>query len=276
MSPRGTGDRPTSRRAAAVAWLRQAHGWIGLWGATLGLLFGFSGFWLNHRAVLRLQPATERADAQIALPDPAPVDAGTLAAWLQLTLPLDRQASAIRVEPARRVAWAERPVAARRAAPVGQAAFAGVGLERGRSREREIDPGFGPSAASAAVVASASAADADALPAAPPAPLMQPEHWLITFATPRATVQADYWVGNRSVSVHRTDNGIVATLTSLHKGIGMPIGWILLVDTLAGGLILLSLSGLALWMLTRRRRALGLLVIGTAVAAAAGLALSRL
>jgi hypothetical protein len=34
----------------------------------------------------------------------------------------------------------------------------------------------------------------------------------------------------------------------------MPPGWILLVDTLAGSLILLSLSGVALWLLTRRRR----------------------
>ena len=45
--------RPSSR-TSIVAWLRKAHGWIGLWGATLGLLFGTSGIWLNHRAVLAL------------------------------------------------------------------------------------------------------------------------------------------------------------------------------------------------------------------------------
>lgn len=89
-------------------------------------------------------------------------------------------------------------------------------------------------------------------------------------------MQADYWVGNASVSVRRTDNGLVATLTNLHKGVGMPVAWILLVDTLAGSLILLSLSGVSLWLMTRRRRAVGLAILGTALAPTAGLALAYL
>ena len=40
------------RRIAAIRWLRKAHGWIGLWGAALGLLFGVSGIVMNHRAML--------------------------------------------------------------------------------------------------------------------------------------------------------------------------------------------------------------------------------
>ena len=76
--------------------------------------------------------------------------------------------------------------------------------------------------------------------------------------------------------MRRTDSGIVATLTNLHKGVGMPVAWILLVDTLAGSLILLSLSGLALWMLTRRKRVLGLVIFGGALAVTAGLAIARL
>ena len=39
-----------SRRATFVKWLRKVHGWVGLWGAVLGLLFGTTGFLLNHRA----------------------------------------------------------------------------------------------------------------------------------------------------------------------------------------------------------------------------------
>ena len=39
---------------ATVAWIARLHGWIGLWGAVLGLVFGVSGFVLNHRAVLKL------------------------------------------------------------------------------------------------------------------------------------------------------------------------------------------------------------------------------
>jgi hypothetical protein len=105
---------------------------------------------------------------------------------------------------------------------------------------------------------------------------MQPGHWTVNFNAPDALVQAEYWVGNRTVSVRRTDNGVVATLTSLHKGTGMPAAWILLVDTLAGSLILLSLSGLSLWMLTRRKRTLGLAIFGAAFAVTAGLALAHL
>jgi len=56
----------------------------------------------------------------------------------------------------------------------------------------------------------------------------------------------------------------------------MPVAWILLVDTLAGSLILLSLSGLALWVLTRRKRTVGFAIFGTALAVTAGLAIAHL
>jgi len=88
-------------------------------------------------------------------------------------------------------------------------------------------------------------------------------------------VQADYWRGNRSVGVTTTRNGFVATLTNMHKGTGMSLGWILLVDTLAGSLILLSISGVVLWMLTHRRRSVGLAIFGTSVALTLGLALAQ-
>ena len=216
-------------RTVVIAWLRKTHGWIGLWGATLGLLFGFSGIWLNHRAVLPLQPAAERANAQVALPDPAPADAQALATWLQASLALPRPANVVRAEASKPAPWADR---------------AGKGKQRGGD-------------------------DAVATP-------MQPARWTINFTTPKQQIQAEYWVGNHSVGVRRTDNGVVATLTNLHKGVGMPVAWILLVDTLAGSLILLSLSGLALWLLTRRRRTLGLALFGTAFALTTGLAITHL
>lgn len=212
----------TSSRATAVAWLRKTHGWIGLWGATLGLLFGFSGIWLNHRALLPLKPTVERQESRLALPQPAPADAPAMAAWLQQSLGAPRPATVVRVEKAAPAPWAE---------PAASGAAAGP---------------------------------------------LQPEHWTFFFNTPQAQVQADWWVGNRSLGVRRTDDGLVATLTNLHKGTGMSTPWILLVDTLAGSLILLSLSGLSLWMLTRRKRTLGIAIFGTALAVTAGLALARL
>jgi hypothetical protein len=212
-------------RIRAVQWLRRTHGWIGLWGATLGLLFGTSGIWLNHRAILKLPPmAQARVNSQIALPEPAPADAAALAVWLQTALKLEAPASSVKVDAARPVAWAEKPPAGDKATPV----------------------------------------------------LMQPEHWTITYGGPRHSVQAETWAGNRSVSVRTVDNGLMGTLTNLHKGTGMTVPWILLVDTLAGSLILLSLSGLTLWTLTNRKRVVGGVIFGTALAVTAGLAISSL
>jgi len=207
------------RRGVAVTlWLRRMHGWIGLWGGVLGLLFGVSGVWLNHRAQLKLElPGQQQLNAQLALPGARPADAQAMAEWLQVTLHLDRPASLIRVERARVVPW----------------------TERGSGRE----------------------------------PLMQPEHWTFALGGPDRVIQAEYWVGNGSVSVRTTQNGFFGTLTNLHKGVGMPVAWVLLVDTLAGSLIFLSLTGALLWWQTNRRRRLGMAILAGAVAVTAGLAL---
>ncbi|VTU15099.1 MULTISPECIES: PepSY-associated TM helix domain-containing protein [unclassified Variovorax] len=222
---------PHHRRAMLVRWIRKTHGWIGLWGAILGLIFGTAGIWLNHRAVLKLPMSQQRANAQLALPDPAPASAQEMAAWLQTALGMDAPPNSIRTEPSRPVAWTEK------------------GRHAGASESAD---------------------------AAAPKPLMQPERWIFNFGGPDAIVQADYWRGNRSVGVTTTSNGFVATLANLHKGVGMPVAWILLVDTLAGSLIFLSVSGVALWMLTHRRRVVGLVIFGTSAALTLGLILSRL
>ena len=79
---------------------------------------------------------------------------------------------------------------------------------------------------------------------------------------------ADYWVGSGYVTVKRTGNTFLATLTNLHKGVGLSVGWVLLIDTLAGSIILLSLTGVLLWTQLNTRRTVGaVLVIGSIVAA---------
>jgi hypothetical protein len=103
--------------------------------------------------------------------------------------------------------------------------------------------------------------------------LMQPERWTFAFGGPNRVVQVEYWAGNRSASVRTTSNGFIATLTNLHKGTAMPIPWILLIDTLAGSLIFLSLSGLILWWETNRQRTLGIAIFAMAATATVGLAL---
>ena len=208
-----------------IQWVRRTHGWFGLWGAVLGLLFGSSGIWLNHRDVLKLPPmAQQRINGQIALPDPLPADAQAMALWLQQALQTDHPPTRVRVEPARAVAWTDKSPGA-----------------------NDAGPG-----------------------------LTQPERWSFSFGGPNRLVQADYWRGNRSVSVSTTSNGLMATLTNMHKGTGMSVPWILLVDSLAGSLLFLCVSGLILWVQTNRRRLVGSLILLASSGVTLGLAWSRL
>jgi hypothetical protein len=192
------------------------HGWIGLWGAVLGLLFGGTGILLNHRAVLKIPAAqTQESTVQIPLPDPAPPDPQALAAWLKSSLKLTPDPSRVKLEPARPVAWGDRA-------------------------------------------------------------LVQPARWSASFTSPSGAVQAEYWVGNNYVSLKRSENNVFATLTNLHKGVGMSMGWILLVDTLAGSIILLSLSGMVLWVLTNRKRTVGIAIATASLLLAGGVALASI
>jgi hypothetical protein len=71
------------------------------------------------------------------------------------------------------------------------------------------------------------------------------------------------------VTVKRSENSFLATLTNLHKGVGLSVGWVLLIDTLAGSIILLSLTGVLLWTELNKRKTVGVvLVMGSIVAAA--------
>jgi hypothetical protein len=205
-----------SRRALVVKWLRKMHGWIGLWGAVLGLLFGSTGILLNHRAVLRI-PAVQvqESTVEIPLPKPAPADPQAMALWLKRALRLEPEPGRVRAEAPRPVAWGDKSV-------------------------------------------------------------LQPARWSASFTSPTGNVQAEYWVGNSYVTVKRAENNLFATLTNLHKGVGMSIGWILLVDTLAGSIILLSLSGVVLWALTNRRHHVGIIIAALSLLAVGGLALAAI
>lgn len=100
--------------------------------------------------------------------------------------------------------------------------------------------------------------------------LQQPGQWRVDFHSPQRSVSAEYWVGNAYVSVKNQDANVFALITRLHKGVGMGVGWVLLADTLAGGLVFLSLTGLLLWTKLHGSRltmaGLGLTSLGLAAA----------
>lgn len=192
-------------RHNAIRWLRKMHGWIGLWGATLGLLFGTSGIVLNHRAVLKLPLArTQESTVQLPLPQPAPASAQAMVEWLRDALKLDHPSLKSREEPAHPVAWGDKD-------------------------------------------------------------LTQPAHWQMSLTTPRMNVQADWWVGNSYLTLHRSDNNFFTLIGNLHKGVGLGVAWVLLVDTFAGSIILLSLTGVVLWTQLNRRRVVGAVIGVTAL-----------
>ncbi|TXC87972.1 PepSY-associated TM helix domain-containing protein [Paraburkholderia azotifigens] len=201
--------RQRSRRATFIKWLRKVHGWVGLWGAVLGLLFGVTGFLLNHRAgplkVSSGEPQVEQL--QIALPQKGFQSPGDMSRWMKDELHIDGKPGRVRREPAHPVAWGDQSA-------------------------------------------------------------VQPEFWQVGIAGPGQNVQAEYWVGNGFVSVKRTQNSFLGTMNNLHKGTGLSVGWVLLIDTIAGSLILLSLTGVLLWTELNRRRTVGAVLIGGSIVAA--------
>ncbi|MFA5985500.1 MAG: PepSY-associated TM helix domain-containing protein [Methylococcaceae bacterium] len=84
--------------------------------------------------------------------------------------------------------------------------------------------------------------------------LEQPPLWQINVRNPKRTLQAEYWLGNDFVNIKLGEANFFALLTNLHRGSGMGVNWILFSDTLAIGLILLSLTGVLLWSGLHGRR----------------------
>lgn len=193
------------RRGAFLKWLKRVHAWLGLWGAALGLLFGTSGFLLNHRAQLKINAATPvESTVQVELPDDARADPKSFARWLTQYAGIEGEPK-VRVMPAKKVIWNDKPVE-------------------------------------------------------------KPAEWSATLARPDHSVNAIYTAGNRFVEVKRIEQNFWGILNGLHRGAGLGVGWILLADTLAGALVMLSLTGFLLWSRLHGPRLLALGLVGGAVA----------
>jgi uncharacterized protein len=197
-----------SRRATFIKWLRKVHGWVGLWGAVLGLLFGTTGFLLNHRAgPLKISSGEPQvSQMQMGLPAQSLKSPMELGKWLKQELKLDGVIGRGKREPAHAVGWGDQKT-------------------------------------------------------------MQPELWTVAVASPSGAVSAEYWVGNGFVSVKKSENSFLATMSNLHKGVGLSVGWVLLIDTLAGSIILLSLTGVLLWTELNKRKTVGAVIVMASIVA---------
>lgn len=78
-------------------------------------------------------------------------------------------------------------------------------------------------------------------------PVETVETWTRTFAMPDTRVTVEYVANANFVTAKREEVNALGVLKNLHKGVGMPIAWILLIDTIAGALIVMALTGFLLW-----------------------------
>jgi uncharacterized protein len=194
-----------AQRGRMLRGLRKIHGWLGLWGAVLGLLFGITGFLLNHRAVMKI-PASqmEAHEIQLQMSQPYPADAKAFARFVQQALDIQQD-------------------------PVKPKQPKGEGKEKGMgSAERDAHfLGKG---------------------------MMQPPVWKVEFQLPQASIKAEYIPGNQYATVERSDANVWGFLMRMHKGVGANAGWVLLADSIAGALMLLSITGVLLWTKMRGSR----------------------
>lgn len=77
--------------------------------------------------------------------------------------------------------------------------------------------------------------------------VQQPARWTFNWQAPGRGVSAEYFVGNRFVKVDSQDATAIGLLTRLHMSTGVGAFWVLLSDTIAAGMIVLSVTGLLLW-----------------------------
>lgn len=78
-------------------------------------------------------------------------------------------------------------------------------------------------------------------------PHIEAEKWTRAFTLVDGRVTVDYVPGSASVSVRREGQGVLSTIKNMHKGVGLGIAWVLFLDTIAGALITMSLTGFLLW-----------------------------
>lgn len=98
------------------------------------------------------------------------------------------------------------------------------------------------------------------------------DKWELAFSQANGRVTVEYTPGSRSVSVRQDADNLFGFLKNLHKGSGLGVLWVLFMDTIAGALLAMSLTGFLLWTHLHGSR----LVAGGIVTASLGLALTAI
>lgn len=96
----------------------------------------------------------------------------------------------------------------------------------------------------------------------------QAEVWKQSFNAANGVLNVEYSPGSTSVKATKTAQNAFGFLKNLHKGVGMSWVWVLFIDTMAGGLIAMSLTGALLWSRLHGPRLAAVGIVGTSLALA--------
>ncbi|MFM6853127.1 MAG: PepSY-associated TM helix domain-containing protein [Sphingopyxis sp.] len=221
-------------RAGAIRWLKRIHAWTGFWGALLFLMLGVSGFLLNHRGVAKIETGepVEVSAMAVAVAPGTITDADSLGAWAKRTfdLPTDPR-------PPRKEGGGE----GRGPRGGGDGAMRGPRASGGDMPAAPVPaaPAISPPAISPPARAEQRIFMGQTLPAA--------QEWEMAFNHPNGRLTVRYTAGSSSVAVRQDANNVFALIKNLHRGGGMGIGWVLMLDSIAGALVAMSLTGFLLW-----------------------------
>ena len=90
------------------------------------------------------------------------------------------------------------------------------------------------------------------------------QKWELNFNHPNGRITVEHVKGSGSVAVKQTSQNILGFMKNMHKGSGVGIAWILFMDSIAGALIAMALTGFLLWSRLHGGRLLaGALLMGS-------------
>ena len=199
-----------------LVWLRRSHGWLGIWGAVAGILFGLTTIAMVHANIFRTGEDT-RTVVQLPVNGAAIDSVDDLGAFVKAELGL-------------RTEW-RQPRNAPSTAALSESGTAG---------------GPGPAGAAPVSATGAMGSGGRRGGGAVGAQINQPV-FITQFTSPQRTLDLRYVADNQYIQIVDTERGFFETMNRLHRGNGAQLGWTLLGDAFSGALIVLALSGVLLW-----------------------------
>ena len=206
-----------------LVWLRRSHGWLGVWGAVAGILFGLTTIAMVHSDLFPAEPES-RSIVQL------PVDGAIINS-------VDDLGAFAKAELGLKTEWRQ---------PRNRGGGAGGATpepDEGTSAPTEV-AGTGPAASAAGMGAMSSNGRRSG--GAAGARSNQPV-FVTQFTSPQRTLDLRYVAGNEYIEITRTERGFFSTLNRLHLAANTGPVWVGIIDAFSGALVVFSVTGLLLW-----------------------------